>query len=167
MAVGAVARVGGAKALAQCRAGPGGGAGLGQQRQLQGREIADADKARALAHGALQRLVGQLGQQAADAVAAAGGERHVRPTGRRAADGDQARGVVAGKTLEAGQRVCVDFHLMPHCLQALHATAEGSAVAHRAGRGIHVDVCHGRFLISVCQTARQRLMHLRQQLSNL
>src|SRR3990167_7035756 len=55
-------------------------------------------------------FVGQRGQDAREAVATARDQRHIGTTGRRAGDGRQARGVVAGAARGAGGRGLVDFH---------------------------------------------------------
>ena len=101
-----------AKVGAQGRAGPGDGAGLRQQGHLQGGEVAQAHKARALLRGAGKGLIGQGGQQAREAVAAARDQRHVSAAGRRAGNGGQARGVVAREALMAGQGGFIHLHFM-------------------------------------------------------
>ncbi len=55
-------------------------------------------------------------------------------------DGGQARGIVAGKARVGGERVGVHLHLVAHGLQAGNAALERGLVAHRARRGVDVDV---------------------------
>ena len=119
---------------------------LGQQGQLQRGEVAQADKARALVDGLGDLLVRNVGQDARQAVAAARGQCHIGAAGGCAANGGQAGGIFSGEALEAGERIRIHLHLVPQRLQALDAAAESRLVAHCAGGGVDVDVCHGQGL---------------------
>ena len=138
-----IGRVLGAKVFAQCRPGPADGTGLGQQRALQGGEVAQAHELRAFGNGLGDLFVGQVRQDAREPVAAARDQRNVGAAGGGPAHGSDAGAVVARETHVAGQRRLVDFHLVPQLLQALDATSKGGFVAHGAGGGIDVDVAHG------------------------
>ena len=132
--------VGAAEVVHQQRAGPCGGAGLGQQGQRQRREVAQAHEARAACDGLGHGLVLDARQDAREAVAAARGQRQVGTAGRRTLDGRQARGVVACKALVAAQCIGIDLHLMAHGLQAAHAALEAGLVAHGTGGRVDIDV---------------------------
>ena len=142
MALPGVRGVGGAKALTQRRSGPGDRGVPRQQAELQRGEVAEAHPVGAALRRARNRAPGQVGQQAAQAIAAAADQRHVGAAGGRAADGRQTRGVVAGKALPAEQRRRVHFDVVAERLQPSNTAAEGRAVAHGAGRRIDVDMGH-------------------------
>src|SRR5690606_6035247 len=87
-------------------------------------------------------LVGQLRQDAGEAVATARYERHLGTTGRRPADRRQPGGIVTGKTHVRSERGFVDFNFMTKALQTSNTAPKSRLVAHGTGRRVYVDMAH-------------------------
>jgi hypothetical protein len=125
------------------RSDPGACTGLGEQRTLQGREVAETHETRALVDRLRERLVPDVGQQPREAITAAADHGQIGATGSGPVDRGEPGGVIAGEAHVGRQCVCIDLHRMAQRLQAAHTAAKGGLVALRAGRRIDIDVAHG------------------------
>ena len=112
---------------------PGGGAGAGQQRQLQRGEVTHADKLRAALHRLGQGLVPMPGRMRVMPTAAAD-QRHVGTAGGRAVDGGQARGIVAGKARMAARASWSTSTSWPMACRRL-MPRRNAALSHHRARG--------------------------------
>jgi hypothetical protein len=135
--------------------------GFRHQRELQSREIAQAHPLCALLDRTRHGGIGQLGQDAREAIAAPRDQRDIGTAGRRTGQRGHTGGVVARKTLNAEQRRGVDFDLVALGAQAFESAAKTRGVSYRARRGIEVDVGHAPIVRENAGSTRSARPHQR------